>query len=471
MTQNKYIQIIIVLIFVILGIFIVTKWNVRVPETAPVCSDCNVIIIGADALQAAHVSHLGYKNETTPTIDALAKKGTSFSQAISPAPWTVPAFMSIFTGLYPSEHKVVNKFSVFTKEKQVISNLKELSPNAQTLADIFKANGYATAGFTGDAGVSAQFGYNKGFDVYTDEKAFGSIENSSAHALPWIEKNKDNKLFIFLHGYDDHGQFDVPEKYKGRFMPANYAGPYKGTKEEQRNLREKGLSDGKIDLTPDDVAFWRGWYDSKIRDADDRLAGFLEAYGRLGIKNKTIFVVVSDHGTEFYEHKRFDHGFSLYDELVRVPLVFVVPGLSGKGIISDQVTTLDVAPTLIDIVGITPSDQYRSQLRGKSVLSYLKTGKGEARDVFMETDYRDYTHKRGIRTADGWKYILTMETSKGELYNIKDDPKENNNVIEQYPEISLKLKQKVMDHLANMGQNVSGPWNIGCTPVYGDQCK
>ncbi|MEK7134520.1 MAG: sulfatase [Patescibacteria group bacterium] len=471
MIHNKHVRIIIAVLVFVIFISVINRGTGHILEKASICSECNVIIIGVDALQAAHVSHLGNKNETTPTIDALAKKGTSFSQAISPAPWTVPAFMSIFTGLYPSEHKVVNKFSIFTEEKQVISNLKELSPNVQTLADIFKANGYATAGFTGDAGVSAQFGYNKGFDAYTDEKTFGSIENSSAHALPWIEENKDNKFFIFLHGYDDHGQFDVPEKYKGRFMPANYAGPYKGTKEEQRNLREKGLSDGKINLTPDDVAFWRGWYDSKIRDADDRLAGFLEAYGRLGIKNKTIFVVVSDHGTEFYEHKRFDHGFSLYDELVRVPLVFVVPGLSGKGIISDQVTTLDVAPTLIDITGINVTETYRSQLRGKSLLSYLTTGKGEARDVFMETDYRNYTYKRGVRTADGWKYIMTMETGTEELYNVKSDPAETKNVLNEYPEISSRLNERVIRHIVETGQSPSGPWETGCVPVYGDQCK
>lgn len=471
LTQNKYILIIAVLLLIIFSVFMIDKGGVRVAKNPPVCSGCNVIVIGVDALQAAHISHLGYPNETTPTIDALAQQGTSFGNAISSASWTVPSFMSIFTGLYPSEHKVVNKFSVFTKEKQVAANLVDLSPNAETLAEVFKANGYATAGFTGDAGVNSQFGYNKGFDVYTDEKTFGSIENSSAHAIPWIEKNKDKKFFIFLHGYDDHGQFDVPENYTGRFMPQDYHGKYKGTKDEQRTLREEGLANGKIDLSLDDVAFWRGWYDSKIRDADDRLARFLEEYDKLGIKNKTVIVVVSDHGTEFYEHNRFDHGFSLYDELVHVPLVFVVPGLSDTGIITDQVTTLDVAPTLIDITGIKPSEQYHSQLRGKSLLSYLKTGQGEPQDVFMETDYRNYTHKRGIRTADGWKYILTMENAAEELYDVKNDAGEKTNVINVYPDVAAKLKQRIMDHLKEMGQDPSGPWTIGCVPVYGDQCK
>lgn len=471
MLSNKFFQVIVLLAFVAFAVSFFNKNKTSDAPALPVCPGCNVIIVGADALQASHVSHLGYERETTPAIDTLAKQGTSFRNAISAASWTVPSFMSMFTGLYPAEHKVVNKFSVFTKEKQTIANLTDLSPQVETLAEVFKANGYVTGGFTGDAGVNSQFGYNKGFDAYTDEKTFGSIENSSAHALDWIAKNKDSKLFVFLHGYDDHGQFDLPANYQGRFAPENYTGPYAGTKEEQRILREQGLADGEISLTPDDVAFWRGWYDSKIRDADYRLAQFLEKYHQLGIKNKTVIIVVSDHGTEFYEHKRFDHGFSLYDELVRVLFVFAVPGLPSQEIVSDQVTTLDMAPTLLDITGITASEKYRSQLRGKSLLSYLQNGKGEARDVFMETDYRNYTYKRGVRTTDGWKYIMTMETGAEELYSIKNDPGETTNLTGQYPELTAKLKERVMNHLVKMGQDPIGPWETSCVPVYGDQCK
>lgn len=448
-----------------------TQSNAQTFSKLPLCPDCNVIIIGLDALQVAHVSHLGYPVETTPTVDMFARQGTSFTQAISPSSWTVPSYMSIFTGLYPSEHKVVNKFSTFTKEKQVTSNLKALSPQVETLAETFKANGYVTGGFTGDAGVSGSFGYKDGFDIYTDEKAFGSIGNSATHALEWVEKNKDKKMFIFLHGYDDHGQFDLPDNYKGRFMPTDYKGKYKGTETEQRDLREIGLAKGKINLTEKDVAFWRSWYDSKIRDSDDRLKEFWEAYSRIDTKNKTMVVIVADHGTEFYEHGRFDHGFSLYDELVHVPLIFVIPGTEGVGMIGDQVTTLDVAPTILDITGVTPSKQYASQLRGSSLLSYLQRGKGEARDVFIETDYRDYTHKRGVRTTDGWKYILTMENGKEELYNLANDPGEQKNLIKDFPERASALKLRVKDHLASMGKSMDGPWPIGCVPVYGDQCK
>ena len=441
-------------------------------SSLPVCPDCNVVIVAYDALQAAHVSHLGYSRETTPMLDTLARQGTSFANAISAAPWTVPSYMSIFTGLYPSEHKVVNKFSTFTKEEQIPSHLKKLSPDVQTLAEVMKANGYATGGFTGDAGVHRQFGYNQGFDVFTDEVPFGSMENSANHAFGWLEENKENKFFMFFHGYDSHGQFKVPEGYKGKFMPADYSGDYKGTTDEQRILREKGLADGEVNLSDEDVAFWRGWYDSKIRDADDRFAKFWDTFSRMQFKNKTIVVILSDHGTEFFEHGRVDHGFSLYDELVHVPLAFVVPGLEGGKIVKDQVSTIDVAPTVLDILGIDPGERYRSQMRGASLLSYIKSGTGTPRDVFIETDYRDYTHKRGIRTAEGgWKFIWTMETGEQELYTTDNDPGEKKNVIGLFPDIAAVLATRVKEHMEAMGQRVEGPWKTGCVPVYGDQCK
>lgn len=473
MRKNK---IFIVFVFIIVGMIIISLAILRTNSKKksailPLCPDCNVIIVAYDALQAAHVSHLGYKKETTPALDALAKEGASFSNAISATSWTVPSYMSIFTGLYPSEHKVVNKFSIFNKDQKTTSNLKELSPNIQTLAQVFKANGYATGGFTGDAGVHSQFGYNQGFDAYTDEQTFGSMENSSKHALDWLSENKDKKFFMFLHGYDSHGQFKAPENYKGRFMPPDYKGQYKGTNEEQRALREAGLANGSIDLAPEDVEFWRGWYDSRIRDADDRFAGFLDEFNKMGIKDKTIIIILSDHGTEFYEHKRFDHGFSLYDELVHVPFVFVVPGISGGKMLNNQVSTIDVAPTLFDIIGINPGEQYRSQIRGRSLFKCLTIGNCESRDIFMETDYRDYTHKRGMRTADGFKFVFTMESGKRELYNLNADPGEINNIADQNTDKTATIEQKVRNVFEPLGQDFSKLWSVGCVPVYGDQCK
>lgn len=455
----------------LLGILLVSFTIWISTQSKPVCTDCNVLIVAYDALQAAHVSHLGYKRETTPTLDVLAKEGVSFANAISPSSWTVPSYMSIFTGLYPSQHKVVNKFTKFNQNEKIISNLNKLSPNVETLAQVFKANGYITGGFTGDAGVHSMFGYNKGFDVYTDEKTFGSIQNASDHALNWLKKNKNKQFFMFLHGYDSHGQFKVPDNYKGKFMPKNYDGPYKGTNKEQRDLREEGLEKGSINLSSQDVEFWRGWYDSKIRDADDRFAKFWSEFAKMGLAKNTLVVILSDHGTEFYEHKRFDHGHTLYDELVHIPLVFLGPGIKKSLKVKEQVTTIDLAPTILELMGINPSQQYKSQMQGKSLANFLKGSTQKSEAVFIETDYRNYTHKRSIRTVDGWKFILTLETGQKELYDLNKDPHELKNVIEEYPKMGFDLEQRIREHMAIIGEDPYKKYETGCLPVYADQCQ
>ena len=152
--------------------------------------DYNVVLVSFDALQAAHVGSLGYGRNVTPTIDAMAKEGFSFTNNISTASWTVPASMTWFTGVYPSEHRLTNKFAVFNPpNNNVLSNLKKLSPELVTLAEVLKQNGYATGGFTGNAGVSGFFGYDQGFDKYFFEKGkFGSMGVSIPKALEWLDK-------------------------------------------------------------------------------------------------------------------------------------------------------------------------------------------------------------------------------------------------------------------------------------------
>lgn len=470
--MNNFIKIVTAFALLVLILSLVgnikQNQNTKISQKA-ICNSCNVIIVGYDTVGASHVSSLGYNRLTTPMLDTLANQGFLFTKNIASASWTVPSFMSLFTGLYPTEHKVINKFSIFNKNQQVISNLKKLSPNTETLAEVFRKQGYITGGFTGDAGVSGQFGYKDGFDTYIDDKKFGSIGNSANYALEWLKKNKDKKFFMFLHGYDAHGQFNLPPS-QAKFISKDYKGPFTGSPQEQAILREQQLTQ-KISLTPSDVAFWNELYDSKIRDGDDRFAKFWGEFVKMGLDKNTIIVVLSDHGEEIYEHGGIDHGQTLYDELIHVPLIFKVPGMTGNKKITQQVTTIDVAPTLFDILGIKPSKNYESQIRGISLLPLMQGKSEQAQDVFTETDYREFTHKRAIRTANDWKYILTMESGKAELYNLKTDSGEKNNVIEIYPQIAINLDKKLKDHIKNMGDNPNKEWTVGCLPVYVGECE
>ncbi len=412
----------------------------------------NVLFVSFDALQAAHVSHLGYFRKTTPEIDALAQEGFSFANAISQSSWTVPASMSWFTSLYPSEHGCINKYSEYTEKDKVLTNLKQLSPEVVTLAEVLKKNGYATAGFNGDAGVGGHFGFNQGFDVYLDGSRFGGMDKSIPRALEWLKENPKKKFFLFLHGYDCHGQFDPPAGFTRKYVDPKYKGPLVGGKVEQERFREEGLDKGFINLSDKDVQFWQALYDEKINDVDERFRQFMEEFKKLGLLDNTIIILVSDHGTEFYEHKRFDHGFSLYDELLRTLLVFRLPNSPAHKIIADQVRGLDLMPTLLDLLGIKPSGKVNSQIRGVSLLP-LMNGAHMDLTAFSETDYRLVTHKRSIRTNDGWKFIYTLEDGWKELYNLNQDPGETNNLLKKEPRVAYEMEQKLFVWLKSMGQD------------------
>lgn len=429
----------------------------------------NVILIAFDGLQAKHLHEYGYTLNTTPNLDQFIDSSYLFLNTVSPAPWTVPTFISIFTSMYPSEHKIVNKFSEFdqTTKKGIISNLKVLAPSALTLAEILKQNGYVTGGFTGDAGVGKQFGAGQGFDTYFDKEMFGGFDLSIPQALAWLQNNKNKKFFLFLHGYDVHGQHAPAGGFDYRYVEKPYTGIYTGSKEEQAKLREKGLSNGALALSDTDVKFWRAVYDEKINRADLEFKAFMDEIKAMGLYDNTLFVVFSDHGTEFYEHKRFDHGHTLYGELVDVLFAMKVPGQKDGKKINSLVSTLDIMPTVLSLLHI--KNPVPEQIKG-SDLTPAFDGRDVSRLIYFETDYRLYTHKRGVQTPDGWKFILTMNGLEKELYDLKNDPSEQTNLVDTEAKKAYELEQILYKHLKDMNA-VDGPWPLGCSPAYADQCQ
>lgn len=415
-------------------------------------SGYNIILVSFDALQASHVGCLGYSRNITPSLDRFARKGFLFKNAIAQSSWTVPSTMSYFTSLYPSQHKVINKYSTYTEKEKIISNLKKLSPEVLTLAEVLKGNGYLTGGFTGDAGVGADFGFSEGFDEYFEGPKFSGMDTSIPAALEWLKKNHTKKFFVFLHGYDVHGQFDPPGGFTREFVKPPYIGQLKGTKEEQADIREEGLEKGSVSLTEEDVRFWRALYDEKIKDVDERFKVFIEDLRRMGVLDKTIIVLFSDHGTEFYEHKRFDHGFSLYEELIHVPLIIWLPGLKRGFSINDQVRAIDVMPTLLDLLGAEISGKLRKQMQGVSLIPLMQ-GEHMNLTAYSETDYRFYAHKRSIRIPEGLKFIYSMDTETRELYDLNKDPGELDNLIEKDRRAAYELEQKLFSWLKSMGQD------------------
>lgn len=434
--------------------------------------DCNLVFISVDALQAAHVGCLGYERNTTPILDSVAHQSCVFTNAISAASWTVPSSMTWFTGVYPTEHGVTNKFAIYNEREQRPAQLRESAPNLVTLAQILKDKGYATAGFTGNAGVSGPFGFSQGFDEYHHPTGkFAGFEDSIPKAIDWIRRHQDQKFFLFLHGYDAHGQFTPPQGLDYRFVDASYDRKFLGSSAEQEVLREEGLDRGELTLRDEDVKFWRAIYDEKIQRADRRLRAFFNELDELDLNKKTLFVITSDHGTEFYEHRRFDHGFTLYQEQLHIPLFIRLPSQTQCRVIPNRVSSIDLMPTILDLLAITPPDGARTQLRGTSLLDEIK-GSPSARDVISETNYREYTYKRSIISPEGWKLIYTLEKRKRELYDLNKDPHEQQNLATQRVDLANDLEKRLFAHYERLGHNLRDQtWQTGYNPVYSPAAK
>lgn len=425
------------IIILFYGYFSITSNRLTDKKIDYTCRDCNVVFVSFDTLRADHTHYSGYERNTTPTLDEFAKRGFVFTNAISVSSWTLPSTMSWFTGVYPSTHKVLNKFTVLPNGGEKITNLKDVSPQLITLAEVFKENGYLTGGFTGGAGVNGQFGFDKGFDAYVDDKDFAGFEYTYPKAIEWIKQNKDKKLFVFLHGYNIHGQYEPTGGYDKRFVDFEYKGKLTGSKDEQKDLREEGLSRGQIYLTKDDVRFLTAIYDEKIQRADEIFSKFVKEYEELGLMNKTVFVLTSDHGEELYEHGQIDHGHSLYDELIKVPLIITLPYSALGKKIDSQISSIDIAPTILDLVNILNTGQAKKQFQGTSLISLLNGQKAE-RNAFSETDYRYAVFLRTVRTVDRWKLIKDVEKKLDFLFNLNSDKEEKNNLS---PKEKIKLNE------------------------------
>jgi len=437
------------------------------PRPALEFRDCNLVFVSFDAVQAAHLGCHGYFRDVSPTLDALAASGFHFAQAHSVASWTVPSSMTWFTGVYPSEHRVVNKFAVYDANVKKPANLRELAPGLTTLAEVLKRNGYATGGFTGNAGVSGMFGYEQGFDTYFAEPgAFGNFDLSVPKALEWAKAHRAEKFFLFLHGYDAHGQNTPAGGFDYRYVDREYDKKYTGTEIEHETLREEGIERGRIALRDADVRFWRAVYDEKIARADAKFRDFLQEFAALGLMGRTLFVITSDHGTELHEHARLDHGFTLYEETVHVPLIIRAPGAATGRKIAERIGSIDIMPTVLDLLGATVPESAREQLRGRSLVPLMRGG-SESRDLFFETDYRQYTYKRGVLTPAGWKLIVTLETVKRELYDLNADPGETRNLAAENPALADELQRKLFAHFRSIGHDLEARrWLPGFNPVY-----
>ncbi|MFH1467493.1 MAG: sulfatase [Pseudomonadota bacterium] len=418
----------------------------------------NVLLISMDALRWDRTGLSGNRQGLTPNLDAFAEEAVVFHDAVAPASWTLPSHMAVFTGRWPSVHGVTNKLRLLSQDQLVPTSL---SPGIETFPDYLIRAGRTAAAFTGGAGVQAAYGFGRGFDTYQDDRPFAGLDYGIEPALAWLQQHRGQPFFLFLHGYDSHGQYELAES-KRQALRAGFSVDLDGSIVEQARLREQGLdaiqqpgdaASLRGVLDEEDARFLAAVYDQKVKDADERLGTFLDRFRAMGLLDETVVVILSDHGDELMEHGALDHGYTLYEEQLHVFLMMRLPGFARRQDIEAPVRLVDVFPTVFDALGL----EGPKGVDGQSLLPLMR-GQPEELPIFSETDYRLFVHHRMTRRGD-YKLILDLADGEKELFDLEADPGEKTDISSQNPRETYELEQKLrgwMDQTRTNPQDYMG---------------
>lgn len=382
----------------------------------------NVILIVVDALRADHLGCYGYKRDTSPSIDQLAKEGVLFTQAFSHGSATRIAVPSILTSLYPSVHRVLNLGASLTDE-------------FITLPEILKNHGYLTAAFVGRQ-VTSFSNFSHRFDAYQllESKNVSRPGQSflvRQKAMEWLKQKPSGPFFLFLHFNATHAPYDPPLDYKGLFWDGPVDPEIKQLVEFSTGIKDKGRHKRYIEklASSNGVNYSISQYDAAARCIDDQIKILLEYLEKSGISKDTLIIFTSDHGQEFFERGDYFHERTLFDELIHVPLIMKFPkDFSGRRI-RNLVRQIDIMPTVLDRLNI----RVNNIMQGKSLLPLAEGRKYSAPDSFSETFFLKKLRLKGVRT-EKFKFIETFNLTESvysyELYDLESDPKEQMNIFD-----------------------------------------
>ncbi|MBW2271806.1 MAG: sulfatase-like hydrolase/transferase [Deltaproteobacteria bacterium] len=390
--------------------------------------DFNIVLISLDTLRADHLTSYGYPLDTAPFMDEhFGQGGTIFDNPVAAAASTGPSHMSIFTGLYPSVHNVVE-------------GLNKLSPVVPTLAEALRDHGFVTGAITENAAIVLGKGFGRGFESYLENKGSdvwgfeGQVDRSFDRAVEFFERRQDQRFFLFLHTYQVHYPYAPPEAYAALFPEPPAGRPPHASLSPERNP---------------------ALYDREIRYVDDQMRRLFEAMEARGIADETLVVVTSDHGDEFMEHGLLDHGGNVHDDVVNVPLLFHGPGVPAGRRVAQPTGHVDVMPTLLDLVGAAPP----ALVQGRSMAALLRgeVDALEERPVYSETWVpwarvagqkkvrRIQTPTIGVRLGDRKLVRHPKWNAHGyKLYDLASDPREEQDLYREQRDAAGDL-QKLLD--------------------------
>jgi arylsulfatase A-like enzyme/predicted Zn-dependent protease len=381
----------------------------------------NVVLVTLDTTRADHLGCYGYAAGSTPNLDALARGGVLFTEAASPAPLTLPAHSSIMTGMYPTHHGVR------------VNGATALGQSQTTLAEVFSGHGYATGAFVGAFVLDGRWGLNQGFAAYDDRfdlQKYKHLDLAGVQrpadqvmdaALRWLEGHKPGPLFAWIHLYDPHTPYEPKEPFRS-----------------QHGLR--GLT---------------GLYDGEIAFADQQVGRLVSWLRANSLEEKTVLVVMGDHGEGLGSHGEGTHGYFVYDYALRVPLLVAAPFPELRGVrVESQVSAVDVFPTVLALSGIDST----AGVHGRSLLPEMldpRTGStayayGESMTPNLQFGWSALHCLRSTR------YKL-IQAPRPELYDLGADPGETTNVFDRHPAVARELGERLDRLVAETSRDAPEP--------------
>lgn len=402
-----------IIVLVVAGLFFMPKKS-RTLKAGPL----NLLVISLDTMRADRIGVYGYANAETPNLDDLARHGVMFENCYTPVPLTLPAHGSLFTGRYPLAHGVRNNGTFYLAEEET------------TLAEVMRDHGFETYAVVAAFVLLSKFGLNQGFSVYDDSLDADELLHNFYSEIPaeavfdkfsrWLRSRESQKFMAWVHFYDPHAPYTPPEKFR---------------KASQTSL--SALYDGEIAYT--DV------YVGKVIDG-------LKSKNLL---DKTLIIVVGDHGEAFGEHEEYGHSVFCYEENLKVPLIFYNPGLLAAPLrVQNRVSLVDILPTVLDLYEI----EIPAEVQGRSLVRLLdgKRQKKE-RTFYIESLYGQeemgWAPLTGI--IDGpYKYISLPEP---ELYDLRRDPEEKSNLFSVQKAVAREKDEALHKMVLELSEERSGP--------------
>jgi arylsulfatase A-like enzyme len=369
----------------------------------------NVVLITIDTLRARNLGIYGYPRDTSPHIDALGREGAVFLNAFSNTSWTIPSLASLFTSRHPTQHRTLEPRSKLPEELPY-------------LPDLLRRHGFETATFIQSAYPLLTMGFARGFDLMQKLANY-----KTPQILQWLRKQGDHQFFLWVHYTEPHTPYTPNAPYDTLFVPESW--------EDHRDVARywnRRECERAYDERPELARLRLGFYDARIREADDHVGKIMAELKALGLADRTLVILSADHGEEFFEHRGCDHGQTFYDEVLHIPLLMRHPSVIPPGVrIAEQVRLIDIMPTILSALEIP----FPPGTVGRSLIP-LAHGEGGDRPVLG--GFLSNTEQAIVIRHHGMKYVSSpartalrqrqrLETE--ELYDLERDPGERTNLV------------------------------------------